>query len=1285
MRVFNKEIEQNTIGNFVHVDQLYFLEDYNDDTLWRNAEKLSNDGNVPYLYFAFGSDYNVAVKTSAILERNYHVLWFKNDRESSSIIDELCENKDYLVTIGDDIGNTLTKYIIRVIPWSRITFKNRSNNFVVDCRRFDCNSDNILKDNFCPELIILLNNEFKNEITDDAKSELIDNLRKHTVLLLTDILTEELKDYGIELVRTIYNKYTSNHSAIVGGHVQMRKIIFTLDAEEFYHSTDIRWMNRSENSDDNHIYLYFDKILINDIIGRLVNLFVENKRLPPVVTFRDNCNIPIKVIETIERESYFLDFKVDSKFKTYIYRLFFLENSFNFQDNEDNETKKVYYEIAHKKSILRYAFRQLINKNQLPFTDSFVLSFLCNTDTTLDFMAETAQTIKENIKETLTLFNPCILTNGLNHGLSEYIGNLIDQMCCIGIVYKSENSQTGYITTNEIEDVKPHLNPKHNCFLFVKASIHEELEENGIDTFITKGNSRECVSLILGGDFNTLKEIVKRIQSKTRVVVIANSGHLAEYISIRQENRREDNNNFYKGLSKSEKTDCDKYIEFILKSEWLKVVRLEKKDDLKNALQSFVYNGKIKFDDGCEGSYHKLKGNSDILRVCKQLFAEQSLRNTNLLITFNNSWENDDLSREFLYNFEEAFYIVLKDYSPLILTDGLPSGITNIVVKTLKLIGEKRIECYGILPLSIGNDWNEPEVQLNFKNRRLCNYHRRFFASTDDKVRNIETKLQLCEQIRREYRQIKPTVLLSILFVIGGKLFDAITDVFTASLRREEHKIFIFKNSGKSSTFLVKFYERTKNLQEIYSRREEWIKELKGAGIEDSQLDTSWNNLVDIHKKLEDIYTINLISTTENELTLAINGINPSINEDREDSLEEALINDNVNHLKKLHNNDQTIIETIYVDDLLHSLYYEREKSEFLSEILRHFLQFLSTPNKDIITDSIKEEITNISRLFQDDSEILSLIDNYHSAKKEFSQLLSTIEDERSQKKKRKEKGSAYELKRFQPKGLLSKRCIDKLKRLLKVLLSPKCKEHYRSGIHIVVHNVKTILEINQNLYKCSFFKAFKLVAKQYNSDFDLYENSFLDWKCSKKRWIFLWAIVSDKAKVADYFWVKGESSIRYALFAVGILKCSLNTENDIVLSTEMSKRQDLWERRACGNLEHCYALNSSKGFEVSATKSKEWENKNMLQLARSVESLTFFENPLCQRYLNNKWKGRRIFLSARLKFTIYSSFYIFFVMLFSYFYLIDLKPLENGSLPLSEKITYAWFLYILIEEIIQV
>uniref|UniRef100_A0A8B9Z5S2 Transient receptor potential cation channel subfamily M member 5 n=1 Tax=Buteo japonicus TaxID=224669 RepID=A0A8B9Z5S2_9AVES len=119
---------------------------------------------------------------------------------------------------------------------------------------------------------------------------------------------------------------------------------------------------------------------------------------------------------------------------------------------------------------------------------------------------------------------------------------------------------------------------------------------------------------------------------------------------------------------------------------------------------------------------------------------------------------------------------------------------------------------------------------------------------------------------------------------------------------------------------------------------------------------------------------------------------------------------------------------------------------------------------------------------------------------------------------------------------------------------------------------------------------------------------------------LFVWAVLQNRHKMANYFWAMGSEGVASALAACKILKemSRLETETEVARIMKEAK----YEQLAVELFSECYHNSEERAFALLVRKNQYWSKTTCLQLATEADAKSFFAHDGVQAFLTKIWWG---------------------------------------------------------------
>ncbi|KFR11282.1 Transient receptor potential cation channel subfamily M member 5, partial [Opisthocomus hoazin] len=145
--------------------------------------------------------------------------------------------------------------------------------------------------------------------------------------------------------------------------------------------------------------------------------------------------------------------------------------------------------------------------------------------------------------------------------------------------------------------------------------------------------------------------------------------------------------------------------------------------------------------------------------------------------------------------------------------------------------------------------------------------------------------------------------------------------------------------------------------------------------------------------------------------------------------------------------------------------------------------------------------------------------------------------------------------------------------------------------------------------------KSDRTSTKQSPGPLDMNQKSKNPW-----RDLFVWAVLQNRHKMANYFWAMGQEGVASALAACKILKemSRLETETEVARIMKEAK----YEQLAVELFSECYHNSEERAFMLLVRKNQYWSKTTCLQLATEADAKSFFAHDGVQAFLTKIWWG---------------------------------------------------------------
>ncbi|NXI11218.1 TRPM5 protein, partial [Irena cyanogastra] len=174
---------------------------------------------------------------------------------------------------------------------------------------------------------------------------------------------------------------------------------------------------------------------------------------------------------------------------------------------------------------------------------------------------------------------------------------------------------------------------------------------------------------------------------------------------------------------------------------------------------------------------------------------------------------------------------------------------------------------------------------------------------------------------------------------------------------------------------------------------------------------------------------------------------------------------------------------------------------------------------------------------------------------------------------------------------------LSEVSRVLKDFLHDACKGFY------------------QDLRHGGKKKSDKTNTKRLPGPLDMNQKSENPW-----RDLFVWAVLQNRHKMANYFWAMGQEGVASALAACKILKEMSRLETETKAACIMKEAK--YEQLAVELFSECYHNSEERAFALLVRKNQYWSKTTCLQLATEADAKSFFAHDGVQAFLTKIWWG---------------------------------------------------------------
>ena len=163
---------------------------------------------------------------------------------------------------------------------------------------------------------------------------------------------------------------------------------------------------------------------------------------------------------------------------------------------------------------------------------------------------------------------------------------------------------------------------------------------------------------------------------------------------------------------------------------------------------------------------------------------------------------------------------------------------------------------------------------------------------------------------------------------------------------------------------------------------------------------------------------------------------------------------------------------------------------------------------------------------------------------------------------------------------------------------------------------------------------------------------------------LFIWAVLTKKPELLEYFWQRSGSPVLAALFASSVYyklvqNFKLEYDNEI-----LNNSKEYWLKKANDILEVGFSKDKMKTVNLVERKHKRFEGRSIIKLAFSGGQRGFINNPTCQEAVRSSWQRGIVHMNPVL--SILAIFFPLLVLTPAFVFL----PLgdDGGSLNICQK-----------------
>uniref|UniRef100_A0AAR2J673 Transient receptor potential cation channel, subfamily M, member 5 n=1 Tax=Pygocentrus nattereri TaxID=42514 RepID=A0AAR2J673_PYGNA len=170
------------------------------------------------------------------------------------------------------------------------------------------------------------------------------------------------------------------------------------------------------------------------------------------------------------------------------------------------------------------------------------------------------------------------------------------------------------------------------------------------------------------------------------------------------------------------------------------------------------------------------------------------------------------------------------------------------------------------------------------------------------------------------------------------------------------------------------------------------------------------------------------------------------------------------------------------------------------------------------------------------------------------------------------------------------------------------------------LHEVSKVLKDFLHDSCKGFYQKLPRVSKGrlFHSQKDLPD---LDQVCENPwRDLFLWAVLQNRQKMANYFWAMGPEAVAAALAGCKILKEMAHLESEAESARSMKEAK--YEQFALDLFSECYSNSEDRAYALLVRKTHCWSKSTVLNLATEADAKCFFAHDGVQALLTKIWWG---------------------------------------------------------------
>uniref|UniRef100_A0AAY5L9Q4 Transient receptor potential cation channel, subfamily M, member 5 n=1 Tax=Esox lucius TaxID=8010 RepID=A0AAY5L9Q4_ESOLU len=119
---------------------------------------------------------------------------------------------------------------------------------------------------------------------------------------------------------------------------------------------------------------------------------------------------------------------------------------------------------------------------------------------------------------------------------------------------------------------------------------------------------------------------------------------------------------------------------------------------------------------------------------------------------------------------------------------------------------------------------------------------------------------------------------------------------------------------------------------------------------------------------------------------------------------------------------------------------------------------------------------------------------------------------------------------------------------------------------------------------------------------------------------LFLWAVLQNRQRMANYFWAMGPEAVAAALAGCKILKEMAHLESEAESARSMKEAK--YEQFALDLFGECYSNSEDRAYALLVRRTRCWNQSTVLNLATEADAKSFFAHDGVQGFLTKIWWG---------------------------------------------------------------